>query len=83
MAAVILSGDGPLHFDEALPKSVLSLSARAPMAEEHAPARGFLTATEFEQFERNNLVAAMEEAGWRISGTNGAAARLGLTGNEP
>ncbi len=41
--------------------------------------RGFLTAAEFEQLERNNLIAAMEEAGWTVSGADGAAARLGLT----
>ena len=76
--AVILSGDGPLRFDEALPSSAFSYPARASLPEERTPARGFLTATEFEQLERSNLVGAMEVAGWRVSGANGAAAQLGL-----
>jgi DNA-binding NtrC family response regulator/truncated hemoglobin YjbI len=76
--ALILSGDGPLRFDEALPKSSFSYPARTSASEEQAPARGFLTATEIEQLERNNLVGAMEATGWRISGTDGAAAQLGM-----
>jgi DNA-binding NtrC family response regulator/truncated hemoglobin YjbI len=76
--AVILSGDGPLRFDEALPASAFSYPARAPLPEERTPARGFLTATELEVVERNNLVGAMEATGWKLSGANGAAAQLGL-----
>jgi truncated hemoglobin YjbI len=76
--AVILSGDGPLRFDEALPTSSFSYPARASLPEEQTPARGFLTATEIEQLERNNLVGAMEATGWRVSGPDGAAAQLGM-----
>jgi hemoglobin len=75
---VILSGDGPLRFDEALPTSSFSYPARASLPEEQTPARGFLTATEIEQLERNNLVGAMEATGWRVSGPDGAAAQLGM-----
>jgi DNA-binding NtrC family response regulator len=77
--AVLLAGEGPLRFDEALPSSAFSYPARAPLPEERTPARGFLTVKEFEQAERNNLVAAMEAAAWRVSGTDGAAAQLGMT----
>jgi truncated hemoglobin YjbI len=76
--AVILSGSGPLRFDEALPSSAFSYPARAAMPEAGTPARGFLTAAEFELVERNNLVGAMEAAGWRVSGADGAAAQLGI-----
>jgi hemoglobin len=76
--AVILSGDGPLRFDEALPTSAFSYPARAALPEERTPARGFLTATELETVERNSLVGAMEATGWKLSGANGAAAQLGL-----
>ena len=76
--AVILSGRGPLRFDEALPSSALSYPARAALPDAGTPARGFLTATEFEFVERNNLVGAMEGAGWRVSGVDGAAAQLGM-----
>jgi formate hydrogenlyase transcriptional activator len=76
--AMILSGGGPLRFDEALPTSSFSYPARASLPEEQTPARGFLTATEIEQLERNNLVGAMEATGWRVSGPDGAAAQLGM-----
>jgi DNA-binding NtrC family response regulator/truncated hemoglobin YjbI len=75
---VILSGDGPLRFDEALPASAFSYPARAALPEERTPARGFLTAIELEAVERNNLVGAMEATGWKLSGANGAATQLGL-----
>ena len=80
--ACILSGDGPLTFDDALPSSALSYSARGVLPEEQAPARGFLTSTEFEQLERNNLVAAMEAANWKVAGVDGAAVQLGLTSSR-
>jgi truncated hemoglobin YjbI len=76
--AVILSGEGPLRFEDALPGSAISYPARAPIPEEHTPARGFMTVSELEHLERNNLVAAMEATGWKVSGADGAAAQLGL-----
>jgi DNA-binding NtrC family response regulator/truncated hemoglobin YjbI len=76
--AVILSGAGPLSFEQALPMSAFSYPARATLPEERTPARGFLTAAELELIERNNLVGAMEATGWRVSGTDGAAAQLGM-----
>jgi transcriptional regulator with GAF, ATPase, and Fis domain len=33
---------------------------------------------EFQEFERDNLIRALEEAGWRVSGEKGAAKRLGM-----
>jgi DNA-binding NtrC family response regulator len=80
--AVILSGSGPLRFDEALPSSAFSFPARAALPEAGTPARGFLTAAEFELVERNNLVGAMEAAGWRVSGTDGAAVQLGMSASR-
>jgi DNA-binding NtrC family response regulator len=77
--ALILSGDGPLRLDEALPSSAISYPARAPLPEERTPARGFFTVSEFAELERNNLVAALEMAGWHVAGREGAAERLGLT----
>jgi DNA-binding NtrC family response regulator/truncated hemoglobin YjbI len=77
--ALILSGNGPLCLDEALPRSAISYPARAHLTEEQTPARGFFTASEFVELERNNLVAALEIAGWHVAGAEGAAERLGLT----
>ena len=68
-----------MRLDEALPRSAISYPARAHLAEEHTPARGFFRVSEFEELERNNLVAALEIAGWHVAGTEGAAERLGLT----
>ncbi len=76
--AVILSGGGPLSFEEALPMSAFSYPARATLPEERTPARGFLTVAELELVERNNLVGAMEATGWRVSGADGAAVQLGM-----
>jgi DNA-binding NtrC family response regulator/truncated hemoglobin YjbI len=80
--AVIISGTEPLRFDEALPSSAFSYPARAVLPETGTPARGFLTAAEFELIERNNLVGAMETAGWRVSGADGAAAQLGMSASR-
>lgn len=76
--ARILSGGGPLRFEEALPTSAFSYPARATLPEERTPARGFLTAAELELVERNNLVGAMEATGWKVSGADGAAVQLGM-----
>jgi transcriptional regulator with GAF, ATPase, and Fis domain len=76
--AVIISGTGPLKLDDALPETALSFPARAPLPLEQTPARGFFSAKEFEEFERNNLVAALESTGWQIAGPMGAASALGM-----
>ncbi|PYT03822.1 MAG: hypothetical protein DMF60_17165 [Acidobacteria bacterium] len=77
--AVILAGEGPLRFEEALPSSSFSYPAHVSQPQARTSARGFLTAKEFERSERNNLVAAMETSGWRLAGADGAAAQLGMT----
>jgi hypothetical protein len=75
---VIISGGGRLRFEETLPTSAFSYPARAPLPDDRTPARGFMTAAELELLERDSLVGAMEVAGWRVSGTAGAAAQLGM-----
>jgi len=39
---------------------------------------GFMTAAEFLAFERNNLIAALEAANWKVAGSRGAAELLGM-----
>ncbi|HET7293119.1 MAG TPA: sigma 54-interacting transcriptional regulator [Vicinamibacteria bacterium] len=74
--AVILSrGGGPLQFDLALPAGAAGMSARNERAE---AVEGFVTAREFRERERQNLLGALVAAGWRIYGRDGAAARLGI-----
>jgi transcriptional regulator with GAF, ATPase, and Fis domain/truncated hemoglobin YjbI len=77
--AFILSGDGPLRLDLALPTSALSFAARALPQADHSAQRGFFTATEFRQLERQNLIGALEASRWKVSGADGAAAMLGLS----
>jgi transcriptional regulator with GAF, ATPase, and Fis domain len=38
----------------------------------------FLTEVEFERFQRDNLVQALEAANWKIKGPEGAAELLGV-----
>ena len=85
--AVILARGGPLRVDQALPAVALIaqgpakaghyvLSGRREPAQE--PAEGFVTDREFRKRERQNLIAALTEAGWKIYGRGGAAALLGM-----
>ncbi len=76
--AVILARGKRLWFDPPVIKSGLDANAEVPPCEAAAPAAEFLTAAEFEQRERANIVRALERANWKVSGPNGAAALLGL-----
>jgi PAS domain S-box-containing protein len=73
--AVITSRDGQLNVDRALPESA---AAAAALATEGAGGKRVRTARELEELERQNIIAALESADWRISGPNGAARLLGL-----
>jgi transcriptional regulator with GAF, ATPase, and Fis domain len=81
--ALITSTDGrTLNFARALPEadgdgSASSLAEAIPSVET-APV---LTAAGLEEFERANLLRALEHAGWKLSGTGGAARLLGLHPN--
>jgi len=65
--AVLTSGDGPLRFD------LGRESSGRPR-----PAASVRTDEEIREMERQNLVRALEEAGWKVAGPAGAAALLGL-----
>ncbi len=75
--AVILARGGPLHFD-------LPMAAGAPVAALPRPATAnlvpppFLTEAEMLERERENLVAVLETARWKIKGMDGAAELLGV-----
>ena len=76
--AVILARGGPLQFD--LP--VISLSAPKPVPQTGAALdhgrHSFLTEVEMRQRERDNLIAALEAARWKVMGTDGAAELMGM-----
>lgn len=68
--AVIRSRSGPLEFD--LP----STAAAAEPAEETE--RPIWTQEQWKELERQNIEAALQETGWRVSGPKGAAGLLGM-----
>src|SRR5262249_31102364 len=74
--AVILARGGALRVDQALPAAASGAPVRRERAQE--PAEGFVTDREFRKRERQNLIAALTDAGWKIYGRGGAAALLGM-----
>ena len=72
--AIITSRSGRLDLERVLPASGPSPQGGAPPAEGE-----ILTERKLRQLERDNLVAALERAEWRISGEGGAADLLGLS----
>jgi transcriptional regulator with GAF, ATPase, and Fis domain len=75
--AVILARGGPLRLDLALPAAASEVASdRREQASDGADA--FVTDRELRKRERQNLLAALIEAGWKIYGRDGAAALLGM-----
>jgi len=74
--ALVGSSDGRLDLDRVLP----GVLAPAPAVSGDADLRSgrILTDNELKEQERANLLRALEETGWRISGPAGAAQRLGI-----
>ena len=83
--AVILSQRGPLRIDWVLGTSG-PVDRRAPArrpagaagAQARSAGRTVLSREEMACRERDNLIAALEQTGWRISGRGGAAEILGV-----
>ncbi len=79
--AVILSGGDTLRLDLSLPEAQLAQSA-APAAAVSVMAAGaerpFLTDEQMREQQRDNLLAALEAADWRVAGKGGAAELLGV-----
>ncbi len=75
--ALILAQKGVLHFD--LPDAELAETSQAPQAAQ--PETGsveILTEAELLQREKQNLVAALNKANWKVHGEGGAAELLGV-----
>jgi PAS domain S-box-containing protein len=70
--AAITSRDSRLNFDRALPVSN-GVNHSVPSVEGR-----ILTARELQEIERQNLIAALEAADWRVAGPKGAASMLGM-----
>jgi transcriptional regulator with GAF, ATPase, and Fis domain len=74
--AVILSRGKVLRLDLAM-SDILGVSAAAAPAKSPVD-REILTEADLRDLERNNIVAALKLAEWRVSGPNGAARLLGV-----
>jgi len=73
--AVILSPGNHLNLELSLPET-----ERPAASIEAVPPRpdGILDETAMREFQRNNIIAALEMSDWRVSGKGGAAERLGV-----
>ncbi len=82
--AVILSQRGPLPIDLVLGNGPASRRphvpspAEVPAAGRQAAGSQVLSAAELARHERDNIVAALQQAGWKVSGPGGAAEILGI-----
>jgi PAS domain S-box-containing protein len=82
--ALITSPDGRrLNLDRALPETTPSVTETKTATRDSAVlGEGrILTAAELRDLERDNLLRALEASEWKISGTDGAAERLGVKPN--
>jgi transcriptional regulator with GAF, ATPase, and Fis domain len=74
--AMILSGrDGSLSLAHVIHGNPVAERTIEAVKEE---ASRILTAADLEQIERENLIRALEYCGWKIAGSGGAAALLGI-----
>src|SRR5882672_3207640 len=82
--AVILSPRGPLPIDVVLGKSPafrgpqVRSPADVPAAGTQSAESQVLSAAELAHRERDNIIAALDRAGWKVSGPGGAAEMLGV-----
>ena len=82
--AVILSPRGPLPIDVVLGKSPgfrgpqVRSPAEVPAAGTQSAESQVLSAAELAHRERDNTIAALDRAGWKVSGPGGAAEMLGV-----
>jgi len=75
--AVILARGGVLRFDLPVFQAGVPALPSRPVSAAGAPPK-FFTEAEMRQHERDNLVAVLEQAGWKIKGADGAAELLGV-----
>jgi PAS domain S-box-containing protein len=75
--AVITARDGRLNFARVFPEANGSRN-KPEDAISVSPSRVVLNYVELKQFERDNILRALESCGWKIAGEDGAAALLGV-----
>ena len=74
--AVITAADGRLQFD--LPADTTNSVAVSSSSAEVHPESNILTAEQMREKERENIIAALKQAKWKIGGEGGAAELLGM-----
>jgi len=73
--AVILSRGNVLRLEASLPEAATGGPDTAAVS---SAAPEFLTEQEMREFQKNNTIAALKQANWRVSGASGAADLLGI-----
>jgi PAS domain S-box-containing protein len=76
--AVIMAYGKRLRFDPPVIQADADCDLDLPACADAPAPSAFLTAAEFRQRERANIVRALEQARWKVSGPGGAAEMLGL-----
>ncbi|MGO8674843.1 MAG: sigma 54-interacting transcriptional regulator [Limisphaerales bacterium] len=74
---VILARGGPLHFDLPVTDPAPAPASPSPYSAAKAGLK-YLTEGEMRRRQRENVVAVLESAGWKIKGADGAAELLGV-----
>jgi PAS domain S-box-containing protein len=72
--AVILSPGNVLRLEASMPGVTEGVPEAADLREDS----GFLTDKEMRDYQKNNTIAALKQANWRVSGAGGAADLLGV-----
>jgi len=75
--AVIFARGGALEFDLPMIDSLSDATSAAPRLGNRADSE-YLTDSEMQRLERENLFAVLEKTGWKIKGIDGAAELLGV-----
>src|SRR6516165_3598686 len=75
--AAIFARGGALEFDLPVTESLVDLTSFGPQ-DGHEPEAEYLTESEMKRRERENLLAILRKAGWKIKGVDGAAELLGV-----
>lgn len=75
--SVILSKGERLRLDLTMPSTASGVDSRVSDETDQAKP-SFVTADQFRRRERENIIAALEQANWKVSGPGGAAELLGI-----
>ena len=75
--AVITAKNGQLNLDRAIPEIEESSASPQPIAKEETTPH-IRTIQELQDLEQQNILLALEQTGWKVSGEQGAAQLLGM-----